>query len=195
MGGVCWYGEIYWNANLSCYLLFRGSCQRPPYFTPLFSSVAQVSGPHSLQETGVGPSHHLSRIQASVAFLPLEMSLGSVGALVEFVGYKVVLRSYFLTGSLILGSLLGNLATIFESGNIAEGVMGSSNAIHANFSSGPFLSLSQPCLRIRQQTNRFCSYYIQASSSTFCKLTVRSNQITAENFTVCVISFWLFFFF
>lgn len=50
------------------------------------------------------------------------MLLGSVGALIEFVGYKVTLRSYFLTVSLFLGRLLET--PIFESGNKAEGVMG-----------------------------------------------------------------------
>lgn len=42
MGGVCWYGEIYWNANLSSYLLFRGSSTGPP---PLFSVTQSL---HSL---------------------------------------------------------------------------------------------------------------------------------------------------
>lgn len=78
------------------------------------------------------------------------MSLGSVGALIEFVASEVAQRSYFLTGSLNLGSLLGNSTANFKSGSTAEGVMGTVtgwlSAIHANFSLGPLLSLSQPCL-------------------------------------------------
>lgn len=35
VGGVCWCVEIYWNANLSSYLLFRESCAGPPT-PPLF---------------------------------------------------------------------------------------------------------------------------------------------------------------
>lgn len=30
VGGVRWYGELHWNANLSCYLLFKLSWQDPP---------------------------------------------------------------------------------------------------------------------------------------------------------------------
>lgn len=95
MGGVCWYGEIYWNANLWSYFVFKGSCQGPPTPSPHFSPPLHNS--QSLQETGMGPSHHLNLIQVSVAFLSLDMSLGSAGALIEFVGYKAALRSYFLT--------------------------------------------------------------------------------------------------
>lgn len=51
-GGVCWYGEIYWNANLSSYLLFKGenastpstpSNNRPPLSPLLHKSVAPVA--------------------------------------------------------------------------------------------------------------------------------------------------------
>lgn len=120
-----WEGSVGMERSIGM-LIFQAICYSeeaakvPPTPHPSFLLCCTSLWPCSLQETGAGPSHHLSSIQASVVFFPLEMSLGSVGTLIEFVGYEVALRSYFLTGSLILGSLLGNPAAVFESGIIAE---------------------------------------------------------------------------
>lgn len=69
-------------------LIFHAICYseeaaRTPHLlppSPLFSSVAQVSAPKAYWKL---VWDHLSHIQASVAFHQLEMSLGSVGALVD----------------------------------------------------------------------------------------------------------------
>lgn len=43
VGGVCWDGGIYWNANLSSYLLFRGSCRAPtPFLSHTISALTAV---------------------------------------------------------------------------------------------------------------------------------------------------------
>lgn len=116
------------------------------------------------------------------------MLLGLVGALIEFVGYKVTLRSYFLTVSLFLGRLLET--PIFESGNKAEGVMGMMTSWLSCYSckffigSPPFFVTA--LFTIRQQTNGFCSPCIQASSI-FLSSTVISNQITAGKSTLTLL--------
>lgn len=90
VGGVRWYGELHWNANLSCYLLFKLSWQDPPpqpkqnknpsfFFSP-FLSVAQVSTPSGIQETVEGPPESHSSINESHL---LVMLLGSDSALMQ----------------------------------------------------------------------------------------------------------------
>lgn len=89
VGGVRWYGELHWNANLSCYLLFKLSWQDPPqpkqnknpsfFFFP-FLSVAQVSTPSGIQETVEGPPESHSSINESHL---LVMLLGSDSALMQ----------------------------------------------------------------------------------------------------------------
>lgn len=112
-----WEGSVGMEKSIGMLIfkLFAIQGKLPGTPSPLYPSFLLYCTslcPHSLQETGVGPSHHLGHIQASVAFFPLEMSLGSVGALIEFVAYKVPLRSNFLTGGLILYQPEGVMGTV-----------------------------------------------------------------------------------
>lgn len=132
----------------------KEAARDPPPLLPIFLLRCTSLWPQSLQETGMGPSHHLSLIQVSVAFLSLDMSLGSAGALIEFVGYKEALRSYFLTSRFWIRQ--------YSKGGNGP-VTGRLSAIHANFFSGPPACLTA-LFSVTQQTNRFCSHCIQASS-------------------------------
>ncbi len=168
-----WEGSVGMERSIGM-LIFRAICYSeeaardpppPPLFSPLLhKSLAPIAYRKLVWDhhtTWVTFKHllHSSRWICRSAQLALSLS---------FVGYKVALRFYFLTGSLILGSQLGNPAAIFESGNIAEGVMGAVMLFMLIFHWAPsFLCHS---LVYRQAANRFCSYFIQASSSTFCKL-------------------------
>lgn len=91
-------------------LCYSEEAARTPFYSPLFSSVAQASGPTAYRKL---MWDLLSHSQVCVASYRLEMSFGSVGALIEFVSYKVTLRSCLLTGSIILGGQLENPAANF----------------------------------------------------------------------------------
>lgn len=112
VGGVGRYGEVYWNANLSCYLPLRRSCQDPLY-TPLFSSVAQVSAPIVHRKL---MWDHSSHTRASVGF-----SGGSVGALTLLI-FFLNLQPHAQARH-AWKNVLGNSAADFESDSVAEGVI------------------------------------------------------------------------
>lgn len=148
MGGVCWYGEVYWNANLSSYLLFRGSLQGTPH--PSVRPCCTRVWPHSFQEM-LGHPSILTTSHLGIRWILL---LGFVVALMSFVGFKLTLEEFF--SFFFFG---GPTAWNFWTRQCSRGGYRNgdqSTASHTNSSLGPPLSLSA-LFSIEQQTTRFCS--------------------------------------
>ena len=103
MGGVCSYGEIYRNANLSSYLLLRGSCrQPPPPHNPSFVDRSTSLWPMSWRENCRTITQFESRSSICHIFFSLLDSHGLVDTLIEFASYNVSPSSCFLNGNLFL---------------------------------------------------------------------------------------------